>query len=201
MNRKREQTRKRLLAQAAEEFAKKGFTRTNINEVSVNAGFGKGTIYNYFSNKAELFLSVFRETMDDVTNQISEAIDGIDSPVEKVRVALVTDFEYFDRNRALVSVILRESYSADRDNQQLYLEAAAPVFEVFSQIIMEGIESGDFSKETDPFWSTLMLIGMCENLILTQNVLGPEMGTPKEMAEKVYKTFLYGIQNNPPKGE
>jgi AcrR family transcriptional regulator len=177
------------------ENAKNGFTKTNVNDVSVNAGFGKGTIYNYFSNKADLFLSVFRETMNDVSFQISQSIKGITDPIEKMRVALDTDFNYFNKNRELILVILRESYSADRDNQQQYLEAALPAFEVFSTIITEGIESGCFSKETDPFWSTLMLMGMCENLILTQHALGSELGTAEELAEKVHRTFLCGIQN------
>jgi AcrR family transcriptional regulator len=196
MKQKKEETRKRLLSQAAQEFAKKGFTGANINIVSVNAGFGKGTIYNYFSNKADLFLSVFRETMKDVVGQISKAIEGIDDPVEKMRVALNTDFDYFDKNQELILVILRESYSADRENQSFYLEAAAPVFEIFSRIIMDGIDSGVFSKKTDPFFATLLLIGMCENVILTQHLLGSILGSPKEMAKRVHRTFLFGIQNN-----
>ncbi len=196
MKKKSEETRKRLLFQAAIEFAKNGFTKTSVNIVSVNAGFGKGTIYNYFTNKADLFLSVFRETMANVVGQISKAIEGIDDPVEKMRVALKTDFDYFDKNQELILVILRENYSADRDNQRDYLEAAAPVFELFNNIITEGIDSGCFLKETDPLWATLMLIGMCENLIMTQHALGSPLGSPEEMAIRVHHQFLFGIQNN-----
>lgn len=194
MKQKKEETKVRLLRQAAQEFAQNGYAGTNVNTVSVKAGFGKGTIYNYFNNKSDLFLSVFRETLQDVTKEISKAIESIEDPVEKMRVALETDFGYFHQNQKLIIVILRESYSADRENQQHYLEAAAPVFELFSQIILDGVDKGSFSDETDPFYSTLMLIGMCENLILTQYLLGSDEISPKEMAKRVHRTFLFGIQ-------
>src|SRR5215471_4477098 len=54
-------TRARLLAAAAEEFSRAGLERANIDAISLAAGCGKGTIYNYFPSKEELFLAVVEE--------------------------------------------------------------------------------------------------------------------------------------------
>ena len=57
----REATRARLLAAAAEEFSRAGLERASIDAISLAAGYGKGTIYNYFPSKEELFLAVVEE--------------------------------------------------------------------------------------------------------------------------------------------
>src|SRR5215470_1503688 len=56
----REATRRRILRQAASEFARLGFDQANINIIAEQAGIGKGTIYLYFENKRELFLEMLR---------------------------------------------------------------------------------------------------------------------------------------------
>src|SRR5262249_58144622 len=57
----KETTRARLLAAAAAEFARAGFERANVDGISLAAGYAKGTIYNYFPSKEELFLAVVEE--------------------------------------------------------------------------------------------------------------------------------------------
>src|SRR5260370_5042242 len=57
----RQATRARLLAAAAEEFSRAGLERASIDAISLAAGYGKGTIYNYFPSKEELFLAVVEE--------------------------------------------------------------------------------------------------------------------------------------------
>src|SRR6266516_6288207 len=59
--RTRQTTRARLLAAAAQEFGRAGFERANVDAISLAAGYAKGTIYNYFPSKEELFLAVVEE--------------------------------------------------------------------------------------------------------------------------------------------
>jgi AcrR family transcriptional regulator len=56
-------TRARLLTAAAEEFGRVGLERANVNAISLAAGYAKGTIYNYFPSKEELFLAVVEEAV------------------------------------------------------------------------------------------------------------------------------------------
>jgi len=56
----REATRRRIMRQAASEFARLGFDQANINVIAEQAGIGKGTIYLYFENKRDLFLEMLR---------------------------------------------------------------------------------------------------------------------------------------------
>jgi AcrR family transcriptional regulator len=54
----KQETRSRLLEAAAREFGRAGFERANVDAISLDAGYAKGTIYNYFSSKEDLFVAV-----------------------------------------------------------------------------------------------------------------------------------------------
>ena len=58
------ENRQRLLDAAAAEFARRGLEEANINEISLAAGFAKGTVYNHFDSKEALFLAVVEEACE-----------------------------------------------------------------------------------------------------------------------------------------
>ena len=60
-------TRARLLEAAAEEFGRVGLARANVDAISLAAGYAKGTIYNYFPSKEDLFLAVVEEAVTQAT--------------------------------------------------------------------------------------------------------------------------------------
>lgn len=56
----REQTRRQLLAAAAEVFARKGFAGASLEEIAEIAGYTTGALYYHFANKQQLFLELLR---------------------------------------------------------------------------------------------------------------------------------------------
>ena len=202
MNREeqKEKTRRILLETATNEFARLGYSRANINEISLKAGYGKGTIYNYFHNKFDLFIAVVRSTIEELVSEIKENISDISDPVEKLKRGIYTDFKFFERNRDIAVIILREGFSAEPKKQQEFLNAASSAFDLIFQLISEGIEKKLYRETIDPFIATLLVIGMVENLIIMQDALETRLGTPDELAEMVINAFIEGIRN-PSQGE
>ena len=189
-------TRKSLIKTATKEFARKGYARTNINEISLKAGYGKGTVYNYFKNKFTLFIAVVETTIANLVAEIQKNIKDIDDPVEKLKIGIYTDFRFFEKNKAIAAVILREGFSAEHKNQQEFIQAASPAFEIVNQLISDGMEKNLFRQDIDSFMATLLVIGMVENLVLMQDALQSRFGSPEELAETVIKAFIEGIQKN-----
>lgn len=54
-NRRRTDTRARILRSAGEAFLEHGFVATLTDEIAARGGVSKGTLYLYFHNKAEMF--------------------------------------------------------------------------------------------------------------------------------------------------
>jgi AcrR family transcriptional regulator len=83
MNTMNTSKREQIIRSAVELFREKGYDGTKISEIPERAGIGKGTFYQIFRNKEELFLecadSIFRESGENVP-EIQEEID----PVKKL---------------------------------------------------------------------------------------------------------------------
>jgi AcrR family transcriptional regulator len=61
---KKEETRRRLIVAAFQEFTKRGYSQVNLDEVVSQAGLTKGAVYSNFSSKAELALAVLDRRID-----------------------------------------------------------------------------------------------------------------------------------------
>ena len=63
-----------ILKSAFDVFIKKGFHSTKVSEIAESAGIGKGTIYEYFHSKKEIFEEAF--------------VDNINTSYEKLKALL-----------------------------------------------------------------------------------------------------------------
>ncbi|MCG5220308.1 TetR/AcrR family transcriptional regulator [Streptosporangium sp. KLBMP 9127] len=67
--------RRAILAGALLVFARDGYTRASIDAISAQAGVSTRTIYNHFTDKAELFESVIQESATRVADAQVAIID------------------------------------------------------------------------------------------------------------------------------
>jgi AcrR family transcriptional regulator len=96
-------------------FARNGFNETKLEEVATLAEFGKGTIYNYFENKNDLLLSTFNYALTKVSNYLEEQLSNVEDPLERLRLIVNSQFEYYRSNEDFLRVVVA--------NQQLIGEA------------------------------------------------------------------------------
>jgi AcrR family transcriptional regulator len=64
---------------AALVFAREGFRGARIADVALEAGLGKGTVYEYFRSKEELFFAVFEWSSRKMESEIMAKIEALDS--------------------------------------------------------------------------------------------------------------------------
>ncbi len=46
-------------------FATKGYKATTLDEIAEESEFGKGTLYNYFTSKEDIYVEIIRNTLED----------------------------------------------------------------------------------------------------------------------------------------
>lgn len=83
----REKRRRQILNAAREVFAKRGYARSTVDDVALEAGVARGTFYLYFDDKRDVF---------------EELVDGFAAQVNGVIVRIVTD----DPERTVASQVL-----------------------------------------------------------------------------------------------
>lgn len=79
--------KERILNAAIEEFSSKGFNAANINHIAKNAGVSIGSMYNYFSSKEDLYLTLIDygyQLLESVISQIDLSEGTIYDKLEKL---------------------------------------------------------------------------------------------------------------------
>lgn len=65
--------RDHILAVARQVFLEEGYAAASMSAIAARVGGSKGTLYNYFRSKAELFDAVIREDCERMQDSLSEA--------------------------------------------------------------------------------------------------------------------------------
>jgi TetR/AcrR family transcriptional regulator, mexJK operon transcriptional repressor len=58
-------------------FASDGYERTSVDAIAAEAGVSKRTVYSYYGDKENLFLSVVRDTYQGMLARIGEIVDRV----------------------------------------------------------------------------------------------------------------------------
>jgi len=144
---KKSDKRNRIINAALTVFSKDGFQNSKIQDIAKTADIGKGTIYEYFSSKEELFLQVFTNFKESVLSNYWIVLKDVGDPLAKLkRVASISaeicaDDEMQMRFLAQFSFecITRESGNKFGD---LLIEYNEEIAALISGIVEEGIEEG-----------------------------------------------------------
>ena len=141
------ETRQRLIAAGKLEFAERGFADARFDEISLAAGYAKGTIYNYFDSKAALL----HEILVDVVDRLMVVAEQLPAGSAHSRlVAIVREGNrIFAEDLALARVFTDRLASvgpvgvAAADERPRAIEWAAREF-------ARGLESGEFQSDRSP---------------------------------------------------
>src|ERR1700753_2710331 len=65
-------------------FKKTGFKKTTMGDIARGLGRAKSSLYYYYPSKEDIFEAVLHSEMNELTNQIHQAIRGATSSKEKL---------------------------------------------------------------------------------------------------------------------
>ncbi|HVV91375.1 MAG TPA: helix-turn-helix domain-containing protein [Solirubrobacterales bacterium] len=162
----KEESRRALLAAAARAFAERGYHGTGIDRVSVDAGLAKGTVYNYFASKRDIFESVLLEACA----LAAEAADSVPAsvPVRRRLEAFVAGNLAWSRaDPALATVFARTLTAGDAADRGLILEAAMPCVEKVAEILDAAVERRELILEA-PSRALAVTFIVLANVLLLQ---------------------------------
>ena len=97
-----------LLKSGREAFLKRGLKGTTINHLVVSAGIGKGSFYQFFRNKEELFLELFSDEIPAMMTRLHEVSFGSTTNTREALVQLMKAMIHELETNQLVQVILND---------------------------------------------------------------------------------------------
>jgi AcrR family transcriptional regulator len=164
--------RDNIIGAAIRAFAQKGYTATRIIDVARMAGIGKGTVYEYFSSKEDLFFCVFQTVMQESEAQMKAvAASPAGSVARRLEVmgdALMrTWLDKLDLYSLVMEFWSAASAASSRQRFKSTFQNAYRGFRgTVAALIEEGMHSGEFSPSCRPVEIASGLIGMWDALLL-----------------------------------
>ncbi|WP_294347331.1 TetR/AcrR family transcriptional regulator [Prosthecochloris sp.] len=163
--------RQQLVKAAVSVFSERGFKGTSMEEVSLRAGIGKGTIYEYFGSKEDLFYACFDWFMKMTIDQAAEALKECAGSEEKLRTAARVWTEvvirYIDFCPIPLEVWAMASTGSDNERFSTSLKEMYASFRTsIEEMLREGQSSGEFRRDMDVTAIAIMLVSAFDGVLL-----------------------------------
>jgi AcrR family transcriptional regulator len=126
----------------------------------VAAGYGKGTIYNYFASKEELFLAV----VEDASAQAAASgVAPADAPArERLAVTLAGFCAWARQHDAFARVLVRECLMGTPGLYPRVIGAEAPLTGELEAILREGSRRGELRGDIPEGLLALAIAGLAD---------------------------------------
>lgn len=187
-----------ILTAAMQVFAKKGVANTKMSDVAEAAGIGKGTIYEYYENKDDIFAEAFHHFMDVMENNMAKRLFKIQDPVKKLKEMIKSWVDAMKSHSFEFMEILMDFWAEGVrhkekttvfDLKKMYDEYRAMV----AAILEDGISRGSIRKVNTKVMASI-IIGSIDGMML-QWILDHDVFDLDEAADVLCKTIINGLKN------
>jgi AcrR family transcriptional regulator len=194
---KEEKTRQ-IINHATFVFAERGYNATTVDAIAERAGISKGSVYQYFKSKSDLFFAVFETQVEEYLSVLSDSVPSAGLTAEEqirratsaacAMAATVEDlfpltFEFW---AASASSEFRDRFA------DIFRRMYAQFRQFFAGIIRRGIEEGEFAAGIDVEATTAVLVGSFDGLFL-QSWFDKEMD-PIHAGNAFIDVFVRGLR-------
>ena len=142
--------RERILAAAKKVFAQRGFAGATISEIALQAEIGKGTVYEYFKSKEDLFFAVFEWFIEQEATALKVDISVLGQSVSERLVALsesvINQWAHLKGEFTLMMEFWAASASSQiRDRfRQAFRTLYGHYRAIIADLLHEGISRGEY---------------------------------------------------------
>lgn len=158
-----------IIIKASDLFLKYGYSKVTTDEVAGFAGISKKTLYNHFTNKEDLLVSVIDEIFCTLETDLQEVLTGKESYKEKLRLVI----------NAVSKALSQLNHHFLQDIQvkmpivwdDLIRRKETLVKKYFGQMLEEGRQQGLVRTDINPDVLMLMLQISVEHLFDPQYIL------------------------------
>lgn len=152
----RELTRQALFTALSGLLREQSFETITMAQIARRAGIGRTAVYNHFADKETMLLELMSATTQQFTHILSEALDVVEDPLQKLRIFIRSQLELKHHYHLGEGLNLR-SLVAGRDTSKLR-EHARVLEHILSQLLQLAYNAGQIQP---PSPQTNSLVQAC----------------------------------------
>ena len=139
---RQEWQRRYIQERAMNVFAASGYHGTTMEMVAEAAEVSKGTLYNYFSDRAHVVIFIENRVFEPLGQKLDEIVGGELPAVEKLRALCTEVIDSVYRERVLVLAMFHKEMLEGAVKEAKAAKRQRAVSHI-SQILEQGIQSGE----------------------------------------------------------
>lgn len=155
--------RELIIEAAVQVFSTKGYHNTRMEEIALEAGVGKGTIYEYFSSKLHLFQEMMEESVRIYSQKLNSFKSESISFAEKIFLLLEGHIQFCKENKELTRIVFWDTEIFDEELKEWALMMRKDKEGLMNEAVQKAIDDGEL-KEINPRLITLLMGGVLGSL-------------------------------------
>jgi len=153
---KRERKREKILEAAAELFSTKHYHEVMMDDVAKLISVAKGTVYNYFTSKEELYFTIMHTRMENLLSLLKQKIETEKNSIDSLRAFVVHLYMFMMKHKKFFLIYQRETLNGDNSFCEDLISLEKQMNQMISQIISRGETEGVFRKVDEEFAISLI---------------------------------------------
>ncbi|MFX1265969.1 MAG: TetR/AcrR family transcriptional regulator [Promethearchaeota archaeon] len=207
LERERKQRRNSIIDTAERFFIEQGFDQTMVDNVALQAGYTKATIYNYFESKDDLFIAVAARGFEKLLRIMKAHLERPDVKYElrSLGDAYLFFVEEYTGYAGLIDsgqlgVGLARILGKEKAGKMLtqsekdLREHQLKIQELMTDVITVTMKEADVEKKVDPLPVIMALSSI--GVAIRELVMRVERGSQTKEATREYLDVLFNIIDN-----
>ncbi len=172
-----------------------GYACATMDQVAADVGISKGSIYNYFQSKQDLFTQLFLQGMAEGEAQTDMLVRQPMGAHQKLDQLLDMWFERFSHYQKMGRLVLEFwATAAGEDQQGPFTIAMQALYDRYLQrvteIIQQGIDAGEFTVKYGPQTAAALIMAIVDGIGLQA-----QLGVRKQLNDEYLAALKQGIFN------
>lgn len=140
-------------------FYERGYHGASVRDIAASAGIGLATLFHHFPNKAAVLERIMHRAIDQIQEELTEALDGVFEPRDRLVVAVRVTVLAHCRRQIQSFVAQSELRSLEPATREAVRRKRARVQSIFVSAISDGVAAAQF-RCTHPREAAQAIVGM-----------------------------------------
>jgi len=183
-------------------FSEKGFFETRLEDIAAAAGFSKASLYTYYTDKEEIFLSLAIRDLENLYHKLEYCVNQEVSFLKNLEVVITTIFTFFGENFGLLLSIsnfqamcrCHQEKMSDR-HKLLFAELPSKFRHIIEQQVMlikAARERKEISSTVDDYQLANYMSALMRGILFQWQICG-KMGDVKLEIDQLMKFLANGL--------
>lgn len=157
-NTRKQKKREKILEVAAELFSRKNYHEVMMDEVARLTNIAKGTVYNYFESKEELYFTIMSQKLNKLNTSLKEKISEEISCIESLHSFVIHLYMFMIKYPSFFLMYQKEYLNAENDFCEQLKSQNEELKSILKGILRKGIRDNQF-RNLDEDFSVKLILG------------------------------------------